>query len=576
MNRLESTNANGLFIDIGQGFFRAVHDGVVFAFPLERGENGQLTGECRARLALSLREFLRKPGRAAGRSAFCAIGARGVSLRRLILPASSKDDLQRVLRLQIENEFPLSPDDLAWGSQPVGPPKPPANGGPARQEFLVVAVKKESLEEYASILAECGVTPLFTLAALARAELHPPPAGSGAVLDIGRSHSELMSFDNGVPASIRILAWGGETITRCIQEKLAVSRDEAEELKLKADQPWAASDPRGPLLQSARESALALLADALRPAPPSGKLYLTGRSARDPRLAAVLAGLPAGAVSCESLEQAPGSAPSAAIAGLIKSTGRNSASPPLILERNGSLGAVKPARPAVWKWAALAALLGMGALFFPYAQAIVCKPFLEKKLAALQADRGRLATIDQELDFLKYLKQNQPPYLDTIYLLARSAPQGTRLDGLSLGRRQEVSIRLKMANAGQVSDFRSKLIDSGWFANVMVEEQTPSPDRRVTVRMTAELKPAESRKPIAAEPPGKKTDRSLSGGDQPDFGMMPPQEPVMMPPPQPVIVTPPRRGSVLPDQPATPPAGMMPPTPRGRQAMPVPPGDDDN
>ena len=31
-----------------------------------------------------------------------------------------------------------------------------------------------------------------------------------------------------------------------------------------------------------------------------------------------------------------------------------------------------------------------------------------------------------------------------------------------------------MANAGQVSDFRSKLIDSGWFTNVMVEEQTPS------------------------------------------------------------------------------------------------------
>ena len=72
-----------------------------------------------------------------------------------------------------------------------------------------------------------------------------------------------MSFDNGAPASIRILAWGGETITRAIQEKLAVSHDEAEKLKLTLDQPAAAAGPQGPLLQSATESALAALAEAL-------------------------------------------------------------------------------------------------------------------------------------------------------------------------------------------------------------------------------------------------------------------------------------------------------------------------
>jgi hypothetical protein len=557
MKSVESTSANGLFIDIGQSFFQAVHGDDAFGFLLERGENGRLTDPCREKLTVSLRGFLGKPGRAAGRNAFCAISARGVSLRRLSLPASSKDEMQRVLRLQIESEFPVSPEELAWGSRPIGPPKPPANGGPARQDLLVVAVKKESLEEYTAILGACGVVPLFTLAALARTELHPPPPGAGAFLNIGRTHSELMTFDNGVPASIRILAWGGETITRSIQEKLAVSREEAEKLKLSPAQPGAASDPRRPLLQSASESALALLAEILRPAAPGGKLYLTGKSARDPRLAPLLARVLGGAVACESLEPASGAGPSAAIAGLIQSTGPNAASPPLLLEQNGSLGAARPARPAVWKWAAVAALLALGAFFFPYAQAIVRKPFLAKKLAALQADRGRLATIDQELDFLKYLKQNQPPYLETIYLLARSAPQGTRLDELSLSRHQEVSIRLKMASAEQVSDFRSKLIDSGWFDSVMVEEQTPSPDRRVTVRMTAELKPVESRKPIAAEPPGKKTDRPRFASDEPDFGMMPPPETVMMPPPQ-------SRGIPVPATRAMTPGGPdTPPLPRG-------------
>jgi hypothetical protein len=173
----------------------------------------------------------------------------------------------------------------------------------------------------------------------------------------------------------------------------------------------------------------------------------------------------------------------------------------------------------------------VGALVFPYAQAIVFKPFLEKKLAALEADRGRLATIDQELDFLKFLKQSQPPYLDAIYLLARSAPSGTHLESLSMGRHQEISIRLKVGNTQQVTDFRSKLVDSGWFANVLVEEQAPTPDQHVSVRMSAALKAAESRKPITAEPPGKKSNHASPGGE-PGFGM-PTPEPMMMPPSQP-------------------------------------------
>ena len=54
-----------------------------------------------------------------------------------------------------------------------------------------------------------------------------------------------------------------------------------------------------------------------------------------------------------------------------------------------------------------------------------------------------------------------------------------------------------------MTDFRSKLIEAGWFSSVVVEEQTPSPDRRVTVRMTAQLKAADSRKPLPEEPSHK-------------------------------------------------------------------------
>jgi type IV pilus assembly protein PilM len=515
MKVLETSNGDGLFIDIGQTSLQAVQGEDAFAFPIERGENGRLTDLCRERLILSLRGFLSTKGRAANRTAFCAIGARGVSIRRLSLPASSEEELQRVLRLQIESEFPLSPDELAWGSRPIGPPRTASNGGPALQELLVVAVKKEVLVEYDEILAACGVAPSFTLAALARAELQPPFFGSYAVLDIGRTHSELVIFDNGAPVSIRILAWGGENMTRSIKEKLGITHDEAEKLKMALDQPGTAFGSQRQLLQAAAESALAPLAALIKPASLGQKLYLTGKSARDSRIAPLLAGIFGNGVSCESLEQPLGASPTAAIAGLKKSAGKNSASSPLILALNGGHAPARLARPAIWKWAAAAALLALAALIFPYAEAIVLKPFLEKKLAALESDRGRLATIDQELDFLKFLKQNQPPYLDAVYLLAKSAPPGTHLEELSMGRHQEVAIRLKMGNAQQVSDFRSKLVDSGWFGNVVVEDQSPTQDRRVDVRMTAELKPVESRKPLPAELPSKKKEGELAATTAP-------------------------------------------------------------
>ena len=228
-----------VLIDIGPGSLEALCGNDPFSFPLERGENGRLTSLCRERLTQNLRGFLSKQGRRSRFTAWCAVEARGVSLRRLSLPAApGKEEFQRILRLQIESEFPLSPQEPGVGMAVGGPPAAAANGGVARQEVMVAAVKREMLEDYERVFAACAVLPFFTLAALARAAFYPPPpADSGAVLHLGRAYSELVSFDHNGPASIRILPWGGENITRSLQEKMGLNHDDAEKLKLadKAD-----------------------------------------------------------------------------------------------------------------------------------------------------------------------------------------------------------------------------------------------------------------------------------------------------------------------------------------------------
>jgi hypothetical protein len=153
------------------------------------------------------------------------------------------------------------------------------------------------------------------------------------------------------------------------------------------------------------------------------------------------------------------------------------------------------------KWAALAVLLALACLSFPYAEAVFLKARLARRLTALKADKGRLATIDRELGFLQFLKLSAPPYLDALYLLSKSAPPGTRIDSFSLNRRGDLSLRGSLKDGTQVADFRSKLIDSGFFATVVVEEQTPTPDRqKVNVRITTQLKPATDRESLAIGP----------------------------------------------------------------------------
>jgi hypothetical protein len=393
--------------------------------PLQRDESGQITAACRAQIITAAGGFLSEHQVRPGSRAVCAIGGHGVSLRRLSLPVAPKEEFQRLLRLQLEREFPMPPDQLAWGSRVL-------RQDASRQEVLVAAIRKDSLQPWIEIFSACGINPDFTVAALLRAAPFGPLAGSCAVLHLGRRHSELLIYEDGFPAGIRVLNWGRDNIAGATADGINVS-----------------------------------------------KIYLT-----DAEAATLLPNL--GGIPC-AYPQATSAAET----------------PPLILrgkEPPGrvTLGDVRSRKPLV-----LAAVLACAVLMFPLAQAVVLKPFLSRHLAAMKTGQARLGAIDREIDFLQYLKANQPPYLDTLFLLATCAPPGTSFESISLGRRGELSLRGKLGNAQQVTDFRSKLIEAGWFSSVVVEEQTPSPDRRVTVRMTAQLKAADSRKPLPEEPAHK-------------------------------------------------------------------------
>lgn len=457
-----------VYVEINDFSLKAFKEGNHVELPLERGRDGRFTAACREKITAGLRVFAGKKALQSRARAYCALSAAGVSLRRLVLPDSAKQEFEKVLRLQIEAEFPLSPDELAWGWLPL------ESGKEGKREVLVAAVKKEVIGEFQEVLTAGDLEPVFTLAALARNFMCPQPGGSHALLEAGSGRPEWAVFENGVPAVLRVLP----------------AQSEVSLLESVPKAPGANATGR--------------------------MIYLTGASSE------LALRLGAGGLRIASAFET--GAP-AAILGLKRAVEQNGAARLLTLEHRDqpTAGRLNAASPELRPWLVRAAVLLFLLLMLPYAEAVILKPFLTRKLAALKADKGRLATIDRELDFLQSLKQSQPPYLDALFLFAKSAPPGTRFDSLTMDRQGQVSLHGTMQNGQQVTDFRSKLIASGFFSTVSVDEQTPSPDRqKVTLRMTAHWKPAPELARLSIGPTPEEIELARTNVDTGGPGGMPP------------------------------------------------------
>jgi hypothetical protein len=159
------------------------------------------------------------------------------------------------------------------------------------------------------------------------------------------------------------------------------------------------------------------------------------------------------------------------------------------------------------EWGLRAARLLLAVLLFPVLEALIMTAPLAAKVNTFQ-DRARQVetTVDRDLDFLQYVKQSQPPCLESLYVISQAAPSGIHLDSLTMNRRGEVALRGSLRTGDQVAEFRSKLMASSFFASVTVEEQTPTPDhQKVNIRLTAQWKALSVLQSLAVGPAVKES-----------------------------------------------------------------------
>jgi len=439
-----------LFVEIRVASFHAARASEVVSGDLTRTPAGRLTGESRSQFLAALRPLLPPGGRGTAIPCHCAIPGTGVLLHEVRLPAASPEETARLLRLRVESEFPLAPEALAWGSA-AG--QPAADGS---RDFRLAAVRKEVLAEYLELFRQLELSPVISLAALARTAVLPKPVAAGVLLDVGPRDAELVILEGGRVVSVRGLAQGG-------------SKREGFD--------WSGALHRQGL---------------------AGRLMVTGipvRTLEDP--AAVSPGSP----GWEELAAAPVGGVTMAINGLRRLVANPG--PPGILALNEAPVLASPVATAAWPWPwiGLGAALLLALALVPSLEAVLRGPGLARRVAALKAEAKTLSIIDREFEFLRHLETSQPPYLEAMYLVASSAPPGLRLESTSMNRRGEVALRGKTQNMAQIGELRTKLMASGFFSSVVVEDQTQGQDRQaVQFRLNARWKSPEDRDALTLGP----------------------------------------------------------------------------
>jgi Tfp pilus assembly PilM family ATPase len=514
VKRLSLREPIRVLVEIRPTSFHARTAGAGVEVELERGPDGRLTSVSAANATAALEGLLARKPKLSPTKIYCAIGCRGVLLRPIVLPAAPPSEVPRLLHLHIEGEFPLPPEALAWGWMPL--PGPAGSGATAsRQEVLVAAVKREVIEEYAALLEPITADPLFTLAALARRTLVPADQPAFAVLDVGSAQSELTLIDPQVAPTVQVLPWGEHRLLEMIGSRLGLDRGAAlAALEGRGTDP---TSPPDPLADGAVQTAVTQLLTALPVAVQNQPLWISGPS----RLTGPLARLSANrresgqATNVLTVPDSPGI--TAATLGLEQSIGGIEGRTPLpfpILQLKPVEAPNATNRALPLRRIAVVGALLLAVLLFPYLEAILLQPRLARRLATLKAGGAQLATIDRELSFLRYLEQNQAPHLDAAYVIAQAAPSGIHLDSVSMNRHGEVSLNGYLRDLAQVGEFHLKLINSGFFSTVVVEDQSPTPDRqRINFRINAQWKDIADREalslgPVLPDPAGGKTGAS--------------------------------------------------------------------
>ncbi len=162
-----------------------------------------------------------------------SISGNAVIIKKISMPSMTKEELDEAIQWEAEQYIPFDVRDVNLDVQVLSP----EGDQSGQMDVLLVAAKKELINEYTAMIAETGLTPVivdvdvFALEAVHKLA-YEQETETIALVNIGANVININVLAGGVSVFHRDIAQqGGNQFTEEIQKQLSVSYDEAEAWK---------------------------------------------------------------------------------------------------------------------------------------------------------------------------------------------------------------------------------------------------------------------------------------------------------------------------------------------------------
>ena len=162
-----------------------------------------------------------------------AVSGHSVIVKRVSLPTMTREELDEQIRWEAEQYIPFDVNEVNLDFQILDD-----EGGEGQMDVLLVAAKKDLIDDYVQVIGEAGLSPaVVDVAAFAVENAYETNYDAQrdqvvALVNIGAQVVNINVIANGIPTFTRDITTAGNQYTEEIQKALSISFEEAERIKL--------------------------------------------------------------------------------------------------------------------------------------------------------------------------------------------------------------------------------------------------------------------------------------------------------------------------------------------------------
>lgn len=225
-----------------------------------------------------------------------SVSGHSVIIRKIQLPIMTEEEMEASIQWEAEQYIPFEISEVFLDFQILGPDEK----DPSQMNVVLVAAKKDFVNDYLAVFRECGLSPTvvdvdgFAMENAFEANYGADEVPILALINMGASAMNVNILKDGVSVFTRDIQVGGNMFNEELQKRLSLSGEDAEILKLGGEVAGVTPDEATATIQEAAENLAQEVQRSLDFFAATSadekvqKLYITGGVSRHPAVKAAL------------------------------------------------------------------------------------------------------------------------------------------------------------------------------------------------------------------------------------------------------------------------------------------------